>query len=287
MSTITQWPPVGTRVRLSPSGVRCHGGLDPGPGTVTAVLEDGRILVRHDSGCESSWGQFDSIERIESVFIHEAASTAATPVADDWPKVGDLVVLGRHDSYSVDGRPVNWASAMDKFVGTVARVNRCGNSALGKHVSVDGNIWQWHVKNLRRPSTEQLNRNDRALTMLRAHGFKVAVRDAATRSRSTDIPVGEAWVVRDSDSGQPDLFCCHALSRRGPDGHWRSTAEDALRHIGIVPSPLLVELVLRIERLQAQRTDADRQTQLAREELEESIDAARVEHVENLRKLGL
>lgn len=114
--------------------------------------------------------------------------------------------------------------------------------------------------------------------LLAAHGFRVV---RARGTTSFGIAAGEVEVH--PLSGGDREFCCFACGVRGDGLHWRRSAEDALRHIGIEPQSAVVVLYRRIQVLRAKRCgalpmsldifmDGDRYRQHT-EELDEAIEA--------------
>jgi hypothetical protein len=71
------------------------------------------------------------------------------PNSEDAVKVGDMVVLGRHDAWQA------WHNEMDKYVGAITRVTSiCEKDYYGKcraKVEIDGGLWMWRIENMKFP----------------------------------------------------------------------------------------------------------------------------------------
>jgi hypothetical protein len=68
-------------------------------------------------------------------------------------KVGDQVILGRHDvdPHSIYGF-ANWEPSMEKYVGKIATLKRTfavhATHGYQWQIDIDGGVWSWHEKNM-------------------------------------------------------------------------------------------------------------------------------------------
>jgi len=66
-------------------------------------------------------------------------------------KVGDKVIVGRHDATAILGEYKSWNMNMEQYVGKVATLTRQKESYEAWYIDLDGGLYFYYEKNMKPP----------------------------------------------------------------------------------------------------------------------------------------